>query len=307
MTPRVIAYTVEPSDDGRLIKYFLRRRGYSTRQLNKLKYAVENGIVVDETPRLVTYALHTGETLTLTLPTDEKTALPNGLTVPVLYEDEDFLVLHKPAGMSVHPVKRHQDNTLAGAFATYLEKSGRVAAFRPVGRLDMNTSGLVVAALNAYMACNLVGAVRKIYLAVCEGILPEYGEINAPIAPCPDSRVKQQVTETGAPALTEYRRIAVAPAANLSLAAVRIHTGRTHQIRLHFAHIGHPLTGDSLYGKTSPHIGRQALHCAAICLDHPRIDKAIRLTDEIPADLLAMLPLFGQNVAQQIEEAYDAF
>jgi len=272
-----------------MIKTFLRRRGFSARQQNRLKYSETGGIYINGKLCYVTLKLRAGQVLTVELPPDKKCAVPTGAVVPVVYQDSDIIVFNKPADMPCHPVKKHQLNTLAGAFATLFSDEGY--AFRPVGRLDMNTSGLVVTAMNAHTANSLTGRIEKRYLCVAVGDTPDSGEIDAAIAPCADSFVKQRIAPEGAPAKTLFHTLHRTE--GLSLVSAIPISGRTHQIRVHMAHIGHPLLGDTLYGEHSDKIARQALHCAFLTLRHPHTNETIELKSDPPQDFTELLTLFN--------------
>ena len=289
---RTLQYAVPPEEDGITIKTFLRRRGFSARQMNRLKYSGTGGIYIEGGLCYVTLKLRAGQILTVELPPDKKCAVPTGAVVPVVYQDSDIIVFNKPAGMPCHPVKKHQLNTLAGAFATLFPDEGY--AFRPVGRLDMNTSGLVVAAMNAHTANSLVGRMEKRYLCVAAGDVDDNGEIEAAIAPCPDSFVKQRISPDGAPAKTLYKTLC--RAGGLSLVLATPLTGRTHQIRVHMAHAGWPLLGDTLYGDLAgdSRVGRQALHCAFLTMRHPCTNQTIGLSARPPEDFSNLLNSFCQ-------------
>lgn len=183
------------------------------------------------------------------------------IAVQVVYEDAFAVVLEKPPHLAVHPTLNYPGGTLANGYAAWALQQGRSPVFRPVNRIDKDTSGLVLAAKHAYAAPLLARNVEKLYYAVVEGELPlGPGVIDAPIGRQAESIIGRCVTPDGKPSRTEYT---ILKAENgLSLAACVPVTGRTHQIRVHFASIGHPLAGDDLYGGSRARIGRQALHCA---------------------------------------------
>ena len=183
------------------------------------------------------------------------------IPVNVVYEDAFAVVLEKPPQLAVHPTLNYPGGTLANGYAAWAAEHGHSPVFRPVNRIDKDTSGLVLAAKNAYAAPLLAGGVAKLYYAIAQGALPlGEGAIDAPIGRRGDSIIGRCVTPEGKPSRTEYTIIKEEN--GLSLAACVPVTGRTHQIRVHFASIGHPLAGDDLYGGSREHIGRQALHCA---------------------------------------------
>ena len=210
--------------------------------------------------------LKAGDTVLLEIP-DAKPieAVPQDIPLEIVYEDSHLLVVNKPKGMVVHPAPGNQDGTLVNALLWHCKGSlsGIGGEIRPgiVHRIDKDTSGLVLAAKNAYAAPLLAGRVTKLYYAIAQGALPlGEGAIDAPIGRRGDSIIGRCVTPEGKPSRTEYTIIKEEN--GLSLAACVPVTGRTHQIRVHFASIGHPLAGDDLYGGSRERIARQALHCA---------------------------------------------
>lgn len=199
--------------------------------------------------------VYNGDIIILNL-SDEKFLDPNPeLKACIIFENEDIVIFDKPAGMPVHPSIRHQGDTLGNYFA-YLYPD---LTFRAINRLDCNTSGLCAVAKNSYGASHYQGIIKKIYYAAAEGITPEYGTINAPIAREQESIIKRCVRDDGQYAVTHYKRILFNQ--KYSLLEINLETGRTHQIRVHFSHIGYPLAGDDLYGGKCGIIDRQALHC----------------------------------------------
>lgn len=190
--------------------------------------------------------------------------LPSEGNLEILYEDEDVMVVNKPSGMVCHPSHGHYADTLANFAAGYCQSHGEGSVIRIVGRLDKDTSGAVVFAKNRVAAQRLAiqrtgGIFQKTYLAFAEGILEEkQGEITLPIRKCPGSLMKMQTHPEGAKACTGYR--VIEEGGNMSVILCKLKTGRTHQIRVHMAGIGHPILGDSLYGnpESAPRLGLHA-------------------------------------------------
>ena len=240
--------------------------------------------------------LKAGDTILLEIP-DAKPieAVPQDIPLDIVYEDDHLLVVNKPKGMVVHPAPGNPDGTLVNALLWHCKGSlsGIGGEIRPgiVHRIDKDTSGLVLAAQNGYAAPLLAQRVEKLYYAVAEGELPlGPGVIDAPIGRQGESIIGRCVTPDGKPSRTEYT---ILKAENgLSLAACVPVTGRTHQIRVHFASIGHPLAGDDLYGGSRARIGRQALHCAKQTFWVPRCEPmpdGIRI--EVPVDETTLRPV----------------
>ena len=230
--------------EGVLLRSFLRECRLSTDLLRAVKFH-GGGFEADGRPVLANQRVWPGQTVSFALPGEEGGCEPDpSIPVRVAYQDFFAAVLDKPAGLAVHPTLNYPGGTLANGYAALRRAEGRSPVFRPVNRIDKDTSGLVLTAQNAYAAPLLAQHVEKVYYAVAEGELP--------LGPC--------VTPEGKPSRTEYTILKVG--GGLSLAACVPVTGRTHQIRVHFASIGCPLAGDGLYGGHRDRIGRQALHCA---------------------------------------------
>lgn len=254
-------FPVPPQADGVLLRNFLRRCAVSTELARAVKFH-GSGFFADGRPILANRRLAAGQMLSFELPADGEGVAPQPeIPVQVVHEDAFALLLEKPPRLAVHPTLNYPLDTLANGYAAWAAAQGRSTVFRPVNRIDKDTSGLVLAARNSYAAPLLAQGVEKLYYAIVEGELPlGPGVIDAPIGRQGDSIIGRCVTPEGKPSRTEYT---ILKAKNgLSLAACVPVTGRTHQIRVHFASLGHPLAGDDLYGGRRDRIGRQALHCA---------------------------------------------
>ncbi len=264
-----------------LLKNWLRLHNISTRTTVRLKYYGE--ILLSGNPVTVRATVRSGDVIELRFPNDSKPAQAENISVPVLYADDYVVVMNKPPHMPVHPSKKLQSGTLANAFASFVESRGENLAFRAVNRLDRGTSGLVVVALDQISAGKLAGKVDKKYLCICHGEIPESGRVDAPIRLKENSKMERCVASDGQNAVTNYRRIFTNGA--VSVALVTLETGRTHQIRVHFAHLGFPLIGDTMYGKSDPLLERQALHCVSLNFTHPISGKNIAVKSTLPDDI----------------------
>lgn len=284
---------IPPERGGVPVQDILREHGFSRRLLIGLK-KIPDSVRLDGEPVYLVVRARAGQTLHVELPnlSPAENIVPSNLPLDIVYEDEDLFVLNKPAGMPVHPSQGHYSDTLCNALAFYLEQQGDRFSAHAVGRLDRDTSGLVLFARHELSSCILSAAMRgrrihREYRAVCTGILPAEGTIDAPIARAHGSTMERIVSEDGDPAVTHFRRLDCAN--GYSLAAVRLETGRTHQIRVHMKHIGHPLPGDFLYNPDYFVIGRQALHSWQLSFPHPITGAPLTFTAPIPEDLRAIL------------------
>lgn len=295
-------FPVPQEADGVLLRNFLRRCAVSTELARAVKFH-GSGFFADGRPILANRRIAAGQVVSLELPADGAGVAPQPeIPVQVAHEDAFALVLEKPPHLAVHPTLNYPLDTLANGYAAWAEAQGRSTVFRPVNRIDKDTSGLVLAAQNSYAAPLLAQGVEKLYYAIVEGELPlGPGVIDAPIGRQGESIIGRCVTPEGKPSRTEYTILKVKN--GLSLAACVPVTGRTHQIRVHFASLGHPLAGDDLYGGHRDRIGRQALHCARQAFTIPAYTKmpdgirvemekpqqSITVESPLPADMRALL------------------
>lgn len=297
MIKRTLSYTIPPDFEGQTAEAYLRSLGYSHRLVVHLK-RTPDGLLFNGDPVFSSHRLSAGGTLTATIreTASESGVVPVQLPLSVVYEDEDILVVNKEAGVPVHPSQGHRDNTLANAAAWYFKQKGEPFVYRAVSRLDRDTSGLLVLAKHMLSACVLAGQmeerrIRRQYLAFVRGLTPEAGTIDAPIGRVPGSIIERQVDlSCGEPACTHYSRILYNSDLDLSLVRLRLETGRTHQIRVHMASIGHPLPGDFLYNPDYRQIGRQPLHSHRLEFLHPVTGEPMAFTAPLPADMEALLP-----------------
>lgn len=263
---------------------FLRGQGLSSSFIRTVKYR-PGGLLLCGQPVRTNYSVQPGDVITVTLPEEEFCSVqPEPVPFEIVYESPHAMVINKPAGMVMHPTLSHKGGTLANGFSYLMRLRGQKCAFRPLGRLDANTSGLVLCALNPYAAPLMGKTFQKTYLALAMGAMPlGKGSINAPLGPAPGSAILQQVSAQGRPSVTNYT--VVASSAMGALARVNPLTGRTHQIRVHFSSIQHPLFGDELYGGTRQLIQRHALHCGGLSFTEPGGSR-LCLQAPLPADML---------------------
>lgn len=283
---RTIQYTIEPEDTGKKVEEFLmKKQGFSRRVITALKKLPEGMLLNGVHTRTV-------DLLEINLPETAKRMPLCEIPVDILLEDEDVIVYNKPAGMPVHQSGGHIFGTLDGVYAAHCAATGQVTPFRPINRLDKDTTGAVVAARNQIAAGKLWKAVTKRYVAVVEGI-PRYSRrlIRLPIErECP-MELKRIVTPEGQDAVTWYR--VLEEGKECALLEFLLYTGRTHQIRVHMSCLGNPLVGDPLYGAPSEDIGRQALHCARVFFPHPLTGTCTAVDAPPPEDFLQLLEKRG--------------
>lgn len=261
----------------------------SDRLLAKLKNAQK--IFINGEKASIRASLKTGDLVEVNLNFLENNSniVPTKMKLDILFEDEAMLIVNKPAHMPVHPSMDHFEDSLSNGIRFYFDEIGLRRKIRPVNRLDKDTSGIVIFAKNEYVQECLVRQMKtntfvKEYIAVCSGSFDcKAGTIDAPIARKEDSIIERCVSEAGDKAVTHYE--VLKSTNNYSVVKCILETGRTHQIRVHLAHIGHPLLGDTLYGTSSPLIHRQALHAYKVKFIHPISRKAIELTAKIPNDI----------------------
>lgn len=300
--------TVPITIDAMTLREFLQKEcGFSATLWKKLRRSdtfSKNGCPADAARAIV----RSGDTLCWQLE-EESRIVPTDIPLDIRYEDASLLIVNKPAGMLVHPTGGEHRRTLANAVLFHYEACAEKHAFHPVHRIDRQTSGLVLIAKEPYIQHRLFvhGAqgIERIYLAVIEGALSKpCGTINLPIARRPESIIERMVSPDGKRAVTHYATLYQAD--GRSLLALRLSTGRTHQIRVHLAHLGRPLSGDDLYGGSVRHITRQALHACHLSFRHPLHKETVTVYAPLPADMAALLPKIPANFpfSQKIHDAF---
>ena len=287
---RIFHYQITENEQGTTVLDFLRKKGFSRHILSSMKADKEaltrNGQRIGGREQLLAgdyFRVRLLETV------DSDGIVPVSMPLSILYEDEDILVINKPADMPVHPSIGNYTNTLANGVAAYLDAKDEHSPFRCINRLDRDTSGALILAKNAFSAAVLSTQmrnrqIRRTYLAVVEGITPPNGTISAPISRVDDSVIERHVDFLrGEPAVTHYERLETKN--EHSLLEIHLETGRTHQIRVHMGYIGHPLPADYLYHPVYDCFKRQPLHSLQLEFRHPVTDKSMCLLAPVPEDM----------------------
>lgn len=290
---RIINYTITDEYTGRPLLHFLK--GYvklSTHIVQTLRHT-PGAVTVNGTPFRLTDKVTAGDFLEIHLPEKSTPPLLWQMPLSVIFEDDDILIVNKPSGIAVHPTHNHPNGTLCNIVANHLAKNENpLAVARAVGRLDKVTSGVMIFAKSAFCASRLNGNIEKVYYAIVTGNPCESGTIDAPIYRPDSGKTCRTVDERGDRAVTHWQ--IAAHLKDSSLLKIRTETGRTHQIRVHCAYIGHPLVGDEMYGGTATEsIKRAALHCAEVSFTHPVNGAKLTFTAPLPKDMRAELEKNG--------------
>lgn len=291
--------TILPAWEGRTVESVLRQEFHlSRRQIITLKK--NNGLFLGGKPvraKTILQSFHSGKELLIRFPLPPPPTLSGEkINFSIVYEDPDLIVVNKPAGLLVHPVRYHLTGTLTNALIYHWQSKGERAAVHPVHRLDQPTSGILLIAKSSWAHQQLSlelqrGEINRLYLAVTNGVPPKgSGLINAPIKKGTVG-IKRIISPDGQPALTRYRVIRRTDRSALLL--VKLITGRTHQIRVHFASLAAALWGDPLYGRADPAFPRPALHAVGLSFRHPRDRRRLKLKAPLPADLDKLLTTLG--------------
>lgn len=290
---RILTLTVTPELSGHTAGQLLRYQlGISSSLLKSMKWR-KNAILLNGQPVTVRAVAQSGDVLTADVsdPPAATPIAPVDYPLDILWEDEDLLIISKPAGITVHSAALTEETvTVAGAVIHYLGGG----LFHPVNRLDRGVTGVMVVAKNGYMHQRCMAILHtedfhRTYLGICEETpVPLCGTIDLPISREPDSLLKRRIDPQGLPSRTEYLVLSVV--GERALVQLRPVTGRTHQLRLHMAAIGCPLTGDWLYGAEDRSlITRPALHSHQLCLRHPLTADTLHITAPLPEDMRLLL------------------
>ncbi|KRG16030.1 pseudouridine synthase [Virgibacillus soli] len=276
------------------IKAFLQEQGISRRALSAIKFT--GGFIrVNGIEQNVRYRLQEYDDLELLFPPEQENEqlVKEPIPLMIMYEDEDLFIVNKPTGMNTIPSRQHPTGSLANAIAYYYEQIKLASTVHIVTRLDRDTSGLVLIAKHRH-AHHLLsqmqkkGEIERFYEAFAGGMMEkDIGRIDEPIGRKLDSIIEREVRSDGQKAVTRYKVIQTT--SSFSYVKLKLETGRTHQIRVHLAYIGHPLLGDDLYGGKRTLINRQALHCQQIKLTHPITQENLSIQAELPEDMQELL------------------
>lgn len=279
---RKIEYIIGDDYHGKKVLQYLRGEAKISAKLVRTLKHYDDGITLNGEHIRTIDILKKGDVLAVNIPDFDGDIEPVKMDIDIIYEDDDIVIINKDPFIAMHPSHNHQGDTLANALIYHLIQQGKPTVFRAVGRLDKGTSGIVVCALNAYSADRISTYSQKEYLAVVKG-KTDKGTIDAPIIRPDPIKTFRAVGEGGARAVTHYEKIKGDD--NLTFVKVLPETGRTHQIRVHFAHIGMPILGDSMYGEDELGIGHQLLHRSKLTLRHPVTGEEMTFEAPMPADM----------------------
>lgn len=282
----IISYTSE--EDSTLKEILLDKLNFSVRSLSKMKR--EQSMLVNGEFKKPSTKIKKGDLIEVKIDEDMANFTPQDLNLDILYDDFDIIMVNKPPFMVVHPTKSHSEGTIANGITDYIIKKNEKVKVRFVNRLDMNTSGLVIVAKNAYAHHTLSldmskDKVEKTYITVVKGIVKEdFGTINQPIYRPTEDSIKRVVDERGQESVTHYK--VLERLNDATVLEVKLETGRTHQIRVHMNYIGHGIIGDELYGYVDENlINRQALHAYSLNFNQPRTKEELEFKANLPKDI----------------------
>ena len=292
---RNIDYIIDEDSAGLRVEQFLRRKRYSGQNLSEIK-RMPKSILVNGVHYYMRQELSTGDHLQVRICETQNSEKipPTKLPLDIIYEDEDLLVLNKPADMPIHPSLNNYTNSIANALAYYFQSQGKPFIFRCCNRLDRDTSGLTIVSKHLVSGSILSDMtkyreVHREYLAIARGsVSPSEGTIQAPLGRKEGTIIERTVDwEHGEDAVTHYK--VVKEANGHSLVSLRLETGRTHQIRIHMKYLGYPLIGDYLYNPDMEYMTRQALHSHHMEFTHPITGEHMSFTAPLPEDMARVM------------------
>lgn len=301
---RRLQYQIEEQHNGKCIGTFLKEKEYSRAVLIELK-KTKTGIRKNGVWACVNEIVKTGDIIDICLTEQgsSENIIPTKCALDILYEDEDILVVNKPYDTPIHPSVNHYDNTLANGVIYYYHQQDMPYVFRCINRLDRDTTGVTIIAKNLISASILSKRMKerglsRTYVAFVEGITREEGTIDLPIGREEGTIIKRKIDEKeGKRAVTHYCRLEVLHVEGkaVSVVALQLETGRTHQIRVHMAAIGHPLLGDFLYNESNHMLTRQGLHAAECAFYHPITGEYKRITAPFPEDMRMLMQHWSEE------------
>lgn len=294
---RLFSYTISDNNFAPTINDFLKSQGFGAKILTVLRHTT-GSVFLNKKEVLLKTSINIGDLIEIiwTEDTSSEHIPPVKLPLDIIYEDEDIMVINKPANMPIHPSLNHYENTLGNALAFYFKEKETPFVFRCVNRLDKNTTGLTLIAknrvaggiLSASLSDKKSSGLHREYLAICKGkVSPSEGQISAPISRVDGSTIERKVDfENGEGAVTNYK--VINEKNGHSLVSLVLETGRTHQIRVHMKYLGYPLIGDYLYNPDMEKMSRQALHSYKLSFIHPISKEKMDFTAPLPADMAWM-------------------
>ena len=300
---RTLRYQIAPEHEGMNVERYLKQQhGYSSRTIVKLKH-YEQGMRLNGAHTRTIDLLHAGDVLEITFLDSEEHGVEHFIRsnrqVEIAYEDGGLLVFNKPADMPCHQSCGHAADTLANVFAAHCDQLGMDLMYRPLNRLDRDTSGAVLIAKNRFAAASVTNNFHKTYQAILDGVPPQSeGRVDAPIRREFPEEMRRIVSPDGQRAITNYCVLAVQD--GYSLVDFVLETGRTHQIRVHMAHLGCPVLGDSMYGRKSEMIARQALHCRYIAFTQPVSRQPVGVSCTMPEDMQEVCTKLGLKMNNDV-------
>lgn len=296
--PNKLRYVIDENNAGIKLIHFLKvKLKMSTRFTRKM---AKNGLgTINGKRGINSDILKIGDVVEITIDGEETQDIEaEDIPINVVYEDKDLLIVNKPPFMVVHPTKSHQEGTLANGIVNYFKITKQNCIVRLVNRLDRDTSGLVIIAKSQYahqQMANMLhnNSIEKYYIAMVEGRLEGEGTIDLPIGRPSVESIKREVMEDGQRAVTHYE--VIVSSLDITCVNVKLETGRTHQIRVHLNHIGHPLLGDTLYGKESEYINRQALHAYKLKFNNIRNNEPVEVAVDLPEDMKKIMDIIEKR------------
>ena len=287
---RIFTYRIPEEFENSTLLSFLKAECYSSPIITHLK-RTENGLLLNGNWARVRDILHENDILTVTLleTASSDNIVPTLLPLDIVYEDDDLMVINKPADMPIHPSQNNYENTFANAVAYYFAQQNIPFVYRCINRLDRDTTELLILAKHMYSASLLSNMVKnrlihREYIAIADGDVNDEGIIDAPIARAKDSTIEREVNfDTGDFARTHYK--CLKRENGYSLVSLKLETGAPHQIRVHMKYIGHALLGDFLYNPDYRFINRQALHSYRLTFTHPITKEVLTFTAPLPPDM----------------------